>query len=273
MNRSSVSEALERISAFEEPEDAAWNLDWVSWKARLIEIVSNPWSIAQQEQNLCGPAAFFAFWFWHDPVAAAEFAYKMLVTGCSAIGERVVCPGPRSLIAQDYAHLVAQGKVTCPITDWMLLGSLRDSENEILVYEGDGRDTMAGITTPREMTAWLSATGLYREVHQEAEVLLRPGLDHALQLVPGVEDCAVLIHLRLLDLLRGASPRPNWFETLLALFPNHWVALHERLSLGEFGEVQVALWSFGEVYRGGVSQADFEVCYFGAVRAKVASST
>jgi hypothetical protein len=64
----------------------------------------NPVLLNQRGLNTCGPAVFFRIWFARDPVAAADFACSLLMTGSATIGSLKVTAGWK-LLGQRYAIL------------------------------------------------------------------------------------------------------------------------------------------------------------------------
>jgi hypothetical protein len=65
------------------------------------------------------------------------------------------------------------------------------------------------------------------------------------------------------------APTARWRRVrnrVVSLVPNHWVLLRSPVTLvGD--EVRFAFWSWGRVQVAGLSRAEFERCYHGALRA------
>jgi hypothetical protein len=86
----------------------------------------------------------------------------MLRDGTASIGTLIVAAGGR-LLTQDYGSLKlatesAHPGATPENADWMLLSSLRDSENIFFDYLGEPYTTMdmaAGLTVPSTLASWL----------------------------------------------------------------------------------------------------------------------
>jgi hypothetical protein len=244
------------------PEGTPWQLDWEPVRARLAVLAENPSDLRQGGLNLCGPATFFRIWIGLDPIGATRFARDLYETGTATLGEILVQPRGNSLLSKDYAHLIESGKIKTPPAEWMMMGALRDSENAVSSFDGDGWDTLAGITTPAELTRWLAATGLFKEVREEANSLLTQPLRHAQSLRPEVDVIAMLTHERLLKSMRGLHKSSVW-DFLRPEFPNHWVVL-EELSIKK-DQTWIQVWSWGQSYVGEIATEEFLRDYYGSV--------
>lgn len=244
------------------PSGTPWSLDWDLVRARLMELAENPADLRQGGLNLCGPALFFRIWIGLDPMGATRYARELYETGTASIGELTVQPRGNSLLSKDYSALIAADKIKTPPAEWMMMGALRDSENAIASFDGDGWDTLAGATTPAELTHWLRSTGLFREVREAANSLIAQPLEHAQSLDPSRDVIALLTHERLLKSMRGLHKSTRW-DFLRPEFPNHWVLL-ESLQI-EKDQTRIQVWSWGQSFVGEISNEEFLRDYYGAV--------
>jgi len=159
---SGVDDALGFIDGFEAENDptTAWKLDRERVFWRLRELVSAPPKVHQRGLNVCGPAVFLRIWFARDPLAAAVFTADLFGRGQSFIGDLAVKAGA-FLLDKQYAYIYAAHEASqmpeqC---DWMLLSTLRDSEN-VLPYAAEPetlKDELTGLTLPGTVIKWLQA--------------------------------------------------------------------------------------------------------------------
>ena len=271
-----------------------WNLDKAQVTARLRELVDNPILYRQASTPLCGPASFYSIWTLRDPAAFARHAVDLFKTGRAQIGAYAVTPGS-SLLRQSYTATAARAaamtrpRALPPQADWMLMGAIRNTEDDIFIWDGSQTgDTLSGITFPQELARWLSATGIYRTVDNRigtgASALSSKGWPAATSLTPreGV-DIVCLI---------SASAFTGLTETTDAggLFPNHYVILTGAIqhntaqsspdgsplkvtvnSTRPYGSVSFPCWSYGD-YREtcvATSMDTFVPNFYGAIVAEM----
>ncbi|HUQ04039.1 MAG TPA: N-acetylmuramoyl-L-alanine amidase [Kofleriaceae bacterium] len=267
---------------------------------RLDHLIDH-WDFSQLGTPLCGPASFFTCWAMRDPVAFARHASEMYRTGSAGIGASYRVTAGSSLLAQDYAAAnTSSGNRMPPQADWMLMGAIRSSEDDVFVWDGSRAGgtlnvaaNLAGLTFPEEIVRWFNATGLYRNVTNRmgtgAGALSSKGYPAASALEPGNgKDIVCLVQgnaFRNLD--AGNSGWP------LSEFPSHYVVLlgkplhqnarpspegspiqitHERreqqpdgtvltLPLLPHDSVSFKCWSYGEIKRDCYSPSMSEFAY------------
>jgi hypothetical protein len=267
---STKPDALAAIATFEsETAPGPWKLSRAAVASRLADIVNDPNVVDQDSLNLCGPASFVRLWAARDPLALVTFAANLYNDGVADIGAAYhVEPGSGSLIAQDYAALAAAAGVGfIPPADWMVLGSIRDSENFFFDFEGTPGEDVAAATTPGEVAEWLIVTGLYSSVSNEGNFFLTKGLDHALNLNPSANrDVVMLINAHILDQMNVTSGPKKSSDFILSAFPNHFIVLASPVVEQPGDRIQFSYWSWGQtVATGNVDKAVFEANYYGAV--------
>ena len=204
-----------------------WSLDQAQVASRLRDLIADPTLYAQASTPLCGPASFYSIWTLRDPAAFARHAVDLYKTGRAQIGAYGVTPS-RALLSQSYAAAVARAaqtkpypSVVPPMADWMLMGAIRNTEDDIFVWDGsEVGNTLSGITFPQEIERWLSATGVYRRVDNrigtEATALTSKGWNAAAELAPrqGTDIICLIQAGAYVGLNTGSTP-----------FPNHYVIL------------------------------------------------
>lgn len=258
---------------------------------RLDQLIDDPTLVQQGPTPLCGPASFFTCWIKRDPVAFARFAKTLFQTGASQIGSAYPVRPGRVLLAQDY-RAAARGRSTFPAqADWMVMGAIRNAEDEIFVWDGVLRSSgtennLRGLTFPEEIARWFTATGIYGRVDNRIgtglTTLTSKGYNAAADIQQRAgRDVVCLIQSNGFPALRmGTTPWP------LSMFSNHFVVLnglvavvHERaadpnspLPVGvqnprPFGSVTFPIWSFGQNYPDLLSPSaeTFASSFFGAI--------
>jgi hypothetical protein len=234
------------------------SLDRTKVADRLSALVDEPRLLQQAWLNLCGPASFLLTWNWRDPVAFIKYATTLFDTGQANIGNLTIAPGA-DLIAQDYPAMLQRmidlSTAKCPDlqpplvaeqADWMILGAIRNSTNVFWqgTWEGDPGQKLSGLTRPEEVTSWLQATGLYRQVSNEANWATPKGIPHAtgLNLSPGT-DIILLVNANLINAANGSPMNGNW---LLSQFPNHYIVLLTQIVQNiTTQDIQFVPWSWG----------------------------
>lgn len=260
--------------------------------ARLDALIDDPTLVQQGPTPLCGPASFFTCWIKRDPVAFARFASTLFQTGASQIGSSYrVRPG-QALLQQNYAAAAAGRSNFPPEADWMVMGAIRNTEDEIFIWDGVLRassidNDLRGMTFPEEITRWFNATGIYSRVDNQIgtglTTLSSKGYNAAADIQQRAgRDVVCLIQTDGFPVLRGAgTPWP------LSMFSNHYVVLnglvaviHERApnpnsplpGIGitnprPWGCVTFPIWTFGQNYPDIISPSGetFASNFFGAV--------
>jgi N-acetylmuramoyl-L-alanine amidase len=243
----------------------------------LAALISDPARLNQASTPLCGPSAFYSIWAMRDPHAFAVHAAGLYRTGAATIGDYAVQPSD-GLLRQDYAAAVARADAHVPAHsvpiqgEWMLVSALRNNEDGVFVWDGGSTgNTVSGITFPRELVRWLSATGLYSSVSNgigsEPGALQSKGYNAAAALRPAVGvDIVCLISGSAYEYL-NSDPPPAWNHKApsSSVFPDHYVILtgvvHENIvqappdgspmaikvssTLPPVGSVAFPCWSYG----------------------------
>lgn len=276
---SAIDDALAHIDAFDRatPATVAWQIDRAATLARLRELVRAPEKLDQRGLNACGPAVFFRIWLARDPLACARFACALLRDGSASIGARKVAPSWK-ILGQRYALLrqatdAAHPNSTPEPADWMLLTGLRDSENIVLDYAGEPftiADRMAGATLPSTLVGWLEATGLYRSISNETNLVASGDRKRLSGLLPtsGTDIALFIAAKAIYDLEpkqpKRAAPKGDFFA-----FPDHYVLMRSPIVQWDDPDwIEIDCWSWGRTFSGWQSAAVFVTNYFGTVVAQ-----
>jgi hypothetical protein len=279
---STVEQARAHIAGFRERTTSSpWKIDRGALASRLDELVRHPDRVRQDALNLCGPAALLRVWLAEDPLAVARFASSLYETGQARLGDIRIRPGRDSLLKHDYAAVKTRIEAArtptilpfCPVAEWMMMGSIRDSENGVIDFEGLPDEMLAGpsgLTTPGELDDWLRATGLYDTPRAEANAFFTKALTHAKGLRPGARDVLLLLNSHMLTSVAIDGPAKAG-DFLVNAFPNHWVVLNTPITETTDGMIEFGCWTWGQDVDVRVAKKVFEVNYYGAISAKLAA--
>jgi hypothetical protein len=142
----------------------AWpKLDSTTVLTRINDLKNNANLFDQGAVGLCTAAAFFHHVIQKHPTEFESFAKALYGAGIGFLGKLKCNPGS-DLRNTDYAALAAKFPGMPPQADWMLMSSVRDSENWILDYEGAPDESTALATSASELSDWYTKTGFYSSV-------------------------------------------------------------------------------------------------------------
>jgi hypothetical protein len=265
---------------------SAWSsLDRAQVSARLLELLGPPEgddsttadsagrALQQGSLNLCGPAALFNFVIKRHPVMFATYATQMFESRRSALGSLTVAPND-DIVDADYSALLPRmTSGVCPQADWMVLSALRNSTDAFWAgsFRGDPDQELSADTSAGELTDWLTQTGIYSSVNNDANWMQSKGIPHAtnLSVAEGV-DVAPMIHTNLIKAARNELKAKNW---PLTDFPNHWVVLIAEVVTDDSRDgVFFNIWTWGGTQILEVPTQDFIQNYYGAVTATLGNS-
>ena len=181
--------------------------------------IANPFRINQQSQPFCGPASIIFELIRKQPDRYVEICRHLFqIGGFHTQTNRWIYPSSRLLNSQ--------GDFKMSQVDWMILSTLRESENLIFPVEPNAPEfirNLAGMTKTWEMKGWIREILGYQKVKYLNAYLSRDiqVLEEATQLVKsGGVAFALINDLALLLNKPPAIP-----------YPSHWVALLGNLSL------------------------------------------
>jgi len=203
-------------------------------------------------------------WNGRDPVGFANYATDLYDAGTGYIGSLEISPDSDIL---DIDFNAISGKANTWSADWMVLSAIRNSLNVWWQpsWVGNPSQELAGLTRPEELADWLTATGIYETVENEANWVKEKGIPHALNL-PQQEgkDIALLLNS---NLLKAAKHEELDRSVLLSLFPNHFVVLINEVLLDvENDQINLSLWTWGSTsIMISVPKQVFVKNYYGAV--------
>jgi hypothetical protein len=142
----------------------AWpKLDSTTVLTRIQNLKNNANLFNQGTIGLCTTACFYHHMIQRDAAKFESFANALYGAGIGFMGNLRVAPGT-DLRNTDYAALAAKYANMPPQADWMLMSSLRDSENWFFDYEGAPDESTAIETPTKELKGFYTSTGLYNNV-------------------------------------------------------------------------------------------------------------
>jgi hypothetical protein len=211
----------------------------------LRELIDGSRAINQGNSSLCGPAALVYCWIKKFPLEFAYYALQLYKYGKGSMGRLLVQPGHGCRNFTPTQGPTPQGNIID--VDWVVLASLRDSENGFLPYDHEERQ-LAGITMPSTMAKWFEHIGF---VVQDQTNLFNAGSPmHRLKLLIDAADNFSKSNTSMVCLLVNADPfrgkvtstedfvyyttgeNPEERRWPVSKIPNHWVVLTSEIEIG-----------------------------------------
>lgn len=185
--------------------------------AGLRERIDDPNKINQGETSLCGPADFVRQIVTDDPRAYAQAAIDLFRSGSGRIGTFSIKAG------KDLRNHVVPATTKVHPADWILLASIRDTDNWWFDYQSESDDASA-ITMPHSKEKWLKQAG-YTDVINDTNVMVTKDLDNAVR-ASSHFDRGYKVALFINSNMLYASKMNTASVT-----PDHWVALSSSIRI------------------------------------------
>jgi len=218
--------------------------------------VNDPLNVNQGFTPLCGPAAVVYELVRRDPVFFVQICQQLFETGqFAARTGRIVQP----------SDTLRNSRVRTGITtvDWMVMATVRDSENLLFHVDADAPDFVTGISNPWEVKGWTAELLGYHNV--SFQPILFYGECEALQRAQTIRDqggvAFLLINVALLGSPKPAIPIPDhWIDFLgnLQIDPEVW----DRRRIGQ---IHFDCYTWGGIRHLDINEKTFEACFFGMV--------
>jgi hypothetical protein len=204
--------------------------------AGLKARIDRPDLINQATTNLCGPADFTRDIAIDRPKEYAQAVISLYETGSARIGTFNIKPG------SDLKKHMAPVTSAMDPSDWIILASIRDTDNWWFDYESQS-DGVAAITMPHSKESWLKDAG-YSDVVNDTNVFACKDLPNARQaskLFTSGYKVALFINA---DMLRASKMNDA------SVHPDHWVALTSAITVTGIAadpasKVQFEVYSWG----------------------------
>jgi hypothetical protein len=198
----------------------------------LLLRVANPNIINQRTAGLCGPVSFLYGLAFDSPAAYAKLGIDLFEQGKARIGQIDIKPGSD---CRNYSPPPPMSH-----GEWVTAGSLRDSENFLLDYDGVDRDWLSDGTTNNEVSQWFSKAG-YTDVRSENNMFAsRASSD--ISLINRLYNEGYRIILRINSkLLKGKEQAESSWRG------NHFVILRSPITvIGQEVKLTVYTWGWGQ---------------------------
>lgn len=175
---------------------------------------STNYSIDQKNASLCGPAAFFFSILRQRRELYVKAVTELYLYGITKIGNLVIIPSDKT---KNVTLNSASGDISG--TDWVVLASLRDSENDTFRYDKPAKQ-FAGITWPHEMVEWFKQGGA-TGVTSDYNIIAPKGIENFakanMYYKKGYSVCLFVNIAMIVD------------QMLVAPSPNHWILLNSEI--------------------------------------------
>lgn len=196
--------------------------------------VANPFNINQQSQPFCGPASIIFELVRKQPDLYVQICRHLFqIGGFHTQTNRWIYPSSRLLNSQ--------GNFKISQVDWMILSTLRESENLIFPVEPNAPQlirNLAGMTKTWEMAGWIQEILGYQKIKYLNAYLSKDVqvLEQAAQIVQAGGVAFALINDS--GLLLNKPPAIP--------YPSHWVALLGNLSIANNNLISFDVYTWGK---------------------------
>lgn len=233
-----VEIAFDAIAEFERSlVPGVWpGLDRDQIIAEMRSRLQNPFSLSQGGQPLCGPAVIIFELIRHHPIEYIQMCRNLFQIGGFHSQKNTWISASQTLRER-------QGNLLMPQLDWMVLSTLRESQNLFLPVTPTAPDilrNLAGITKPWEIIAWTQEILGFSHVKSENAYLFGD--------MQAIENATAVLNQGgvAFALINGEGLLNN--KPSLIPYPSHWVALVSDIDLTnnnyqEFIDFEVYSWA------------------------------
>lgn len=231
------TQAHKAVDAFRTASGAqAWpKLDRAQIAAGLDQRIDNPSLINQGPLNVCGSAAIVYMLASHDPLRFVNIVQQVFEQGSASLGSETLTAGTDLRNNTPPANMEQ--------VDWVLLSSMRDSENAIFDYEGNPSEDASAISTPGDLQHWMKSVLKCKDVDwQSAYVSGEMDVIRAAGAAAGAgKNVTLLIDAAMMKNL----PKEGKIGS-----PNHWVVMKSDITEAtdehQNQKVQFSVWTWGQ---------------------------
>ena len=208
----------------------------------LKKRINSPTTFRQRETSLCGPTSFCYSLAKRKPVIFAKFALDIYFYGKATINELEVRPG-KSFLNYNFIS-DSGGKFQISAFDWIVIGSIRNSENMILSYKIPTQQ-IAAVTSGSEICAWFEKSGApaKRDIWYSNYDLQTPISNDSQSLLDGMDEARLRDWFNKLLKMSNAKISNNevivlinakmiyQYQKSFQSIPSHWVVLESGVDI------------------------------------------
>ncbi|HLO49530.1 MAG TPA: hypothetical protein VK211_14030 [Kamptonema sp.] len=261
-NADLVQQALSAIAEFEKSNfpSVLPGLDKAQIIAEMRSRLTNPFNVNQGAQPFCGPAAILFELVRTNPLYYVQICRNLIqLGGFHTQSGRWISPS---------LHLrESTGKLQMPQADWMVLSTLRESENLIFPVEPNSPEiirNISGMTKSWEMAGWVREILGYWDVKYHHAYLF--GDVSALRrAADAINSGGVAFALITAEGMLGNKPP-------VVAYPSHWIGLlggiiiqEANFSKGDRGRIGFDIYTWAKKMRVDLTQKSFENYFWGTV--------
>lgn len=263
----SVSDAQAAIASFEKSVlPGLWpHLDKATIVAEMRSRVDNPYKVDQGQQPFCGPASVLFELIRKHPLRYVQICRQLFEVGCFQAKTRQVEASSR-------LRNSSKGNLRMGQADWMILATLRESENLIFPVEPNAPDLvrgLGGMTKSWEMKGWVREVLGYSQVQYD-HTYLWGDLNALAKAANLVAAGGVAFALVTAEGMLGKTT-PTRADMPIA-YPNHWIVLLGNVQIqkgtsgkNNSGHVSFDVYSWARKMQVEMDQAPFERFMWGIV--------
>jgi len=252
-NPASVEDAILQFQNSIQP--GVWpNIPKSDLIADIRSTTSSAVNVDQGRTPLCGPAAVIYTLVRQNPRRYVQICQSLYETGQFQTRSHLVKPS---------ATLV-NSRVRSDVTlaDWMLMSTLRDTENVFFPVEDTASVFVMGFTKPWEMRGW--AFDLLNFDNADYQSLIFYGEFEAMKKAQDVINQGGVVFMMIQSAMLG-NPRP------VISYPDHWIAFLGNLNIDhgvwnrQSGHIQFDCYTWGGTRRVNIDDKSFEDFTWGIV--------
>ena len=248
-----VEDALKQFQASTRP--GIWpNIPKAALLSDLRATAASATNVDQGNTPLCGPASIIYELARKNPRRYVQICQSLFETGQFQSRAHLVKPSPT----------LVNSRVRTDVTlaDWLLMSTLRDTENVFFPVEDTSSVFVMGFTKPWEMRGW--AFDLLGYDTAEYQSLIFYGEFEAMKKAQDVFDKGGSIFMMIQSALLG-NPKP------FISYPDHWITFAGNLHIDnnvwnrKTGRIQFDCYSWGGIRHVDVLDKDFENYTWGMI--------
>lgn len=252
---------LDAVTNFENsPTPGVWaSVEKKQLLNEMRERLNNAFKINQGAQPFCGPASIVFELVRKQPLRYVQICRSLFETGSFQGATKKIEASP--LLRR------SNGRLRMNQADWMVLATLRESENLIFNIEAEAPDiirNLAGMTKSWEMKGWTRELLGYKQVKYR-HTYLYGEVDALAETSKALAAGGVAFALITADgLLRDKTP--------FLPYPTHWITILGNISVkgGDWsdedsGRISLDVYSWGQQFHINKDEAQFEDYFWGVV--------